>query len=176
MNFEVPTRCKETQKYYLQEGCVYKPHVALRFGGVCFRGFLFFRCWLLGFLAFRPGCWFMWLLVAFWLCLFASAAFPVGFWLWIPASSASPVPLRQVFCIFLLMYVCMYVCLHVCTSSNIIGKPLPPLLFISITPFLKSLHPRLSRHFFEHQWGGRRPPHPPAAFWKSAANTKNTPI
>ena len=72
----------------------------------------FFRCWLLGFLAswllgFSACCWFMRLLVAFWLWLFASSAFPVPFrqvafwllrlcgfwWLWLFASSAFTVPL-----------------------------------------------------------------------------------
>ena len=133
----------------------------------CFRLLGFLPFWLLGFLAFRllgflasrllgfsSFCWFMRLLVAFWLWLFASSAFPVplrqvafwllrlcGFWrLWLFASSAFTVPL----CAFWLLHPFIGFWIWLPASS---ASPVPPYL---------------NHHTFGTLWGGSPPPNPPA--------------
>ena len=107
-------------------------------GGVpllAFRLLGFSPVWLLGF---SSSCWFMRLLVAFWLWIFASSAFPLwrfGFCgfsllcdfctLLLVFGFGFPHPQRHKFLMFMFMYACMNVCLYVCTASNIIGKPPP---------------------------------------------------
>ena len=121
----------------------------LTFGFLAFRLFGLMASRLLGFSAF---CWFMWLLVAFW--LFASSAFPV--------------PLRRRwlfgFCSFCLVYVA-FARLLAALAFRILRAFWLLRPFIGIWIWLPassaSPPPYLNHHFFGHHGGGT-PPNPPA--------------